>query len=284
MGARVLVLGATGQVGGTLVGELARRGIEVTAATRDPSRSQWSSGVRVARFDYADPSTYYGAVAGADRLFVMSPPGVAAVDRLVGPFFSRALPQFRHVVLMTAAGVETNEQIPLRKLELQLEGSGVGWTHLRPSWFMQNFHTFWKPGIDATGSILVPAGDAKTALIDARDIGEVAAAVLSENNHVGKAYTLTGPSALSYHEAAAILSHETGRQIGYQSIDDATFSASLVQAGLPRDYSELLVGMFGAVRAGFASTVTDAVPRLLGRPARTLAEYAADARALLSAR
>lgn len=279
----VLVLGGTGTVGSSLLTDLAGRGVQAAAATRDPSKLRRVAGVRAVRFDYTDASTFPSALEGVERVFVMLPSGHTVADRLLGPFLETALVRVKRVVTMTAAGVDMDEGIPLRKVERIVERSGVDWTHIRPSWFMQNFHTFWMGSIRTMGSIALPAADARTAFIDARDIAACAAAALVEEGHAGKAYTLTGPEALTYGEAAAILMRETGRRIAYQPVDDETFRGALLMAGLPADYAGFLVTLFGSVRAGFAARVTPDVQRILGRPGRTLTDYARDHKTLFAA-
>ncbi|MBI5546733.1 MAG: SDR family oxidoreductase [Deltaproteobacteria bacterium] len=275
MSAKILVLGATGTVGSLLVEELAKKGERINAATRDPSKHGKRPTVDYVRFDYQDGATFQAALEGVDRLFVVSPPGYAAADQLLAPFLDTALPKVRRVVTMSAAGVDANEEIPLRKVERTVERSGAAWTHLRPSWFMQNFNTFWLPGIQATGNVAVPAGEAKTAFVDARDIAASAAAALTTVGQAGKAYLITGGEALTYAEAAAILTRETGRRVSYLPIDDESFRRGLLQAGLPADYAGLMVGLFqNTVRAGHAARISGDVRALTGRAPRTLAEYA----------
>jgi len=232
--------------------------------------------VEAVALDLLDGATFKGALEGVDRLFVMTPPGHAQADRLLAPFLDAALPRVRQVVTMSASGVETSEEIPLRRLERTAERSGVAWTHLRPTWFMQNFHTFWLPGIEATGNVMVPAAQAQTAFVDARDIAAVAATALTSDGHAGKAYTLTGPEALTYGQAAEILTRETGRKVGYLPIDDATFEKALVEAGLPADYAGMMTGLFQSVRAGHAARTSPDVQAVTGRAPRNLVEYARD--------
>lgn len=274
MTGKALVLGATGTVGSRVVDELAGRGVAVRAATRDPSKAPVRHGVENVRFDLEDGGTFKAALEGVDRLFVMAPPGHAKADLLLAPFLDAALPRIRRVVTMSASGVEASDQIPLRKVELTVERSNAAWTHLRPTWFMQNFHTVWLPGIQATGNVMVPAGDAKTAFVDARDIAASAAVAFTGEGHAGRAYVLTGSEALGYAEAAQILTRETGRRVGYLPVDDASFEAALLRAGLPADYAATMVGLFQRVRAGAAAKVTQDVQQLTGAAARTLVDYA----------
>ena len=130
------------------------------------------------RFVFEEPSTYEAALAGVDRVFLLSPPGYADALRLVQPFIDVAGATVSRFVLMTASGVESDEAIPLRKVERAVEATGKRHVILRPTWFMDNFHTFWVHGIKTAGVIALPAAEAKTSLIDARDIADVATTLL----------------------------------------------------------------------------------------------------------
>ncbi len=262
---RILVLGSTGNVGKPLVQALTDAGETVVAASRNSA---------VARLDYSDPSTFAPVLEGVDRVFIVSPPGHYAADQLLAPFLEEAFKQPRKFVLLSADGVQFNDEAALRKVELKLEASGHRYVFLRPNWFMDNFHTFWLAPIQAAGIIPVPAGEAKSAFIDARDIAASAFAALTSDRFDNQAFSLSGPEALTYKEAAAILSRHAGRKIEYQHVEDQAFIASLIQAGMPRDYSEFLTSLFGFVRQGYASTVTDSVKTLTGKEPISLEEYA----------
>jgi uncharacterized protein YbjT (DUF2867 family) len=274
MAKSILVVGATGVVGTAVVEELVKAGHDVRAATRDPAKLR--GGGTGVRLDLAAPSTYAPALDGVDAVFLLSPAGHADSHGFVGPFLKAALSRARKIVTMTAAGVEYDDAVPLRKIELDVVRSGVPHVLLRPSWFDQNFHTYWHAGIAQAGVIAVPAADARTTFIDARDIGAAAAAVLQTDAYDGEAFTLTGPEALTYAEAAEHLSAAGGRRIRYTPIDDATFARATIAAGLPQDYTTILTALFGFVRQGAASRVDPSLARLLGRAPRTLADYARD--------
>jgi uncharacterized protein YbjT (DUF2867 family) len=141
---------------------------------------------------------------------------------------------------------------------------------------MDNFHTSWLAPIHEAGVIPLPAGDGRTSLIDARDIGASAAAALRTDRFDGRGYTLTGPEALSYAEMAATLSNAAGREIRYAAIDDESFVKSLTDAGAPGDLARYLAGLFGMVREGLTAAVSGAVEELTGRAPRAFAEYARD--------
>ena len=275
----ILVLGATGTVGRLLTEQLVRAGHTVRAATRNPARYD-GAGEPVA-LDLADPGTFAAALAGVERAFLLSPPGHANQFALLQPFVDALPDTVERVVLMTAQGVDADDAIPFRQLELHLAAAGRPHLVLRPSWFSQNFHSFWGHGIRTANTLALPAADARVAFIDARDIAESAAAALTRDDLADaaarhQAFILTGPEALTHAEASAVLSEALGRTIQYQSIDDDTFRAHLAPAGFPDDYVELLVGLFGFVRMGAAAEVNDHVQQLTGRSPRPLADYARD--------
>jgi uncharacterized protein YbjT (DUF2867 family) len=268
MGNRILVLGSTGNVGRPLVESLREAGEAVVAASRNPQ------GVGQVKLDLTDPTTFEPALEGVDRVFVVAPPGYAATHELLAPFLETAFRARRKFVLQSADGVQFNDQAPLRQVELRLERSGHPFVFLRPNWFMDNFHTFWLAPIQKAGVIPLPAGDSRSALIDVLDIAAAASAALRSSEFDGQAFSLSGPEALTYAEAAAVLSRHAGREIRYQPVDDASFVASLVEAGVPADYSQFLAVLFSFVRQGAASSVTGAVKALTGREPGTLDAYA----------
>jgi uncharacterized protein YbjT (DUF2867 family) len=277
MSNRILVVNSTGTVGRPLVQALAQRGESVLAATRTPATFPPTPGVQPVRFDYCDPSTFAPALAGVDRVFLLSPTGHWAAHELLLPFVEQATQdKQRKLVLMTASGAEVDDAIPLRQVERAIERSGSPYVFLRPSWFMDNFHTFWLTPIREAGVIPVPAADGRSGFIDARDIAAAAASALQTNRFDGRAFTLTGPASLTYGEAATILSAATGREIRYVPVDDATFLQSLTAAGVTDEYAQTLIMLFGGVRQGFADQVTADVETLTGQAPRTLAQYAQD--------
>jgi uncharacterized protein YbjT (DUF2867 family) len=278
MSTTTLVVGGTGTVGHNVAAGLRAAGADVVVATRDPARAQGGAeGVRRVRFDFTDGSSFGPALEGVDQVFLLAPPGYAAAHTLVAPFISAlAASRVARVVLMTAAGVESSEEIPLRKVERLVEATGRRFVVLRPTWFSDNFHTFWLGGITAAGVIALPAADAKTPFIDARDIADAAVAALTSDRFDGRAFTLTGPTSLGYDEAAAILSRAADRAIRYVPIDDAPFRATLVSHGLPADYADLLVTLFQAARAGYLPAPNGAIEELTGHAPRTLEDYARD--------
>lgn len=279
MSGRILVLGATGTVGAPLVAGLVARGERVRAASRQATAVP---GAEAVRFDHLDPATHEAAFEEVDRAYVLVPSGQLAILEILSPILDLAARRGVKVVLQSVFGVDADDSIPYRQAELQLERSGTSFVILRPNWFMDNFRTYWGEGIRSQGLIAVPAGEGRTSFIDARDIAASAAAALTTDRFDGRAFNLTGPEALGYGEAAAVLSGARGRTVTYRPVDDERFVAAVTQAGVPEGYARFLAAIFHPVREGWAAAVTGAVEELTGRPPRDLRSWARDQAAALS--
>jgi uncharacterized protein YbjT (DUF2867 family) len=268
---KILVTTPTGKVGQELVAILKARGatLRLGAHSVEKTRAAYP-GLEVVRLDHTDPATHAAAVAGVDAVYLASPgdfpsgPEKALVDaaRKAG---------VKRVVKLGAMGVELSDN-PIRQVEEHVRASGLAFTFLHPTWFMQNFTTSMAGAIKA-GTLAEPAADRKTAFIDARDIAAVAAKALLEPGHDGKTYTLTGPELLSRAEVVQALSKELGRPVAYLAVTDEQFRAA-VKGFLTPSYTELLSWLYSAVRAGQTEVRTDTVKELLGRPPIAFAQFA----------
>ncbi|MBX9841278.1 MAG: SDR family oxidoreductase [Xanthobacteraceae bacterium] len=278
MKGKVLVIGATGTVGRPLVKELLNKGHPVKAGSRTGRSVEGAEGVAL---EFGTPASFESAFDGVDRVYVLLPSGYANSKELLLPVIQTAASRKVKVVLQSVFGVDADDSIPYRQVEIALEKSATPYVILRPNWFANNFHTFWKAGIDH-GQIALPAGEGKSSFIDARDIAEGAAAALTNDSFNGKAFNLTGPEALSYADAARILSEAIGKPVTYNAINDETFIGILTDAGLSADYAAFLASIFHPVRQNWTAAVTGDVQTLTGRPPRSLKTYAADNLALLT--
>jgi uncharacterized protein YbjT (DUF2867 family) len=185
---KTLVTGATGNVGAAVVESLRERGVPVAAAVADPARvdGRWDDEVATVRLDFTDPSTFAGALAGVERVFLIRPPQIADVKRCFVPFIQTARASgVRHVVFSSVAGAQHKTWVPHHKIEVALMTSGLGWTILRPGFFSQNIGDHYRRDILEDGRIYLPAGRGRAAFIDARDVGEAAAVVLADVQGTG---------------------------------------------------------------------------------------------------
>jgi uncharacterized protein YbjT (DUF2867 family) len=155
-----------------------------------------------------------------------------------------------------------------------LADSGADWTIVRSSWFNQNFsESFWLDPI-LGGEVALPVGDVGEPFTDADDIAEVAAAVLTEDGHVGQIYELTGPRLLTFADAVDAIAAATGRDIRFTRVSEEDFAASLAAEQVPAEVVDLLLYLFTTVLDGRNAYLGDGVERVLGRPPRDFSHYA----------
>ena len=271
--AEFLILGASGQVGGELARQLEAAGHLVRRATsREPGPGQ-------VHVDLRTGAGVREALSGVDGAFLLAPPGYTNQDVLLAPVIDAAVALgVGKLVLMTAMGADADPTAPMRRAELALEASGIAWNVIRPNWFMQNFHTYWRHGIVTADAIQLPVGSARGSFIDVRDIAAVAAVLLQTDTFANRAFDLTGGEALSHDEVATLLSRELGRTIRFEDITPDAMRAGLLAAGLPADYADFMLVILHYFTLGAAERITDAVPMITGAPARTFADYARDYR------
>jgi len=281
MSRTVLVTGATGTVGRHVVDELAARedpgsDLRIRVAVRDPEEAaeRFDADEFVA-FDLEKPETWGETLAGVDAAFLLRPPTVDT-DEVTRFVDAMARTGVEHVVYLSTLGAEKNVLIPHHSIEKRILESGVDYTFLRASFFMQNLTEVHGWEIHERGEIAVPAGDGETSFVDARDLGAVAAMTLTEPGHENRAYDLTGPEALTYGEVAAVLSDALGRDVHYRSPSIPAFVLRWRDRGEPLAFALVMVAIYTTARVGLAGRVTDTVERILGRPPRDLRTFVAD--------
>jgi len=278
---RIVVTGATGTVGRAVVEQLVEEAAPVVAAVRDPERARSALGATPAvRFDFEDPSTYDETFRGAEKLFLVRPPAIAAVWQSIFPALRAAQAAgVRHVVFLSLLGAEQNPFVPHRWIEWYLQALIMDWTFLRPSFFMQNLSTTHRAEIRDGGEIFVPAGDGRTSFIDARDVAAVAGHVLTTDGHAHAAYALTGAEALTYAEVARILTDVLGRPIRYRDPSVLDFVRRHL-GERPLGFVLVMAGIYLTARFGLAAWRTPDVQRLLGRPPTSFRQFVEDYRSV----
>ncbi len=277
----ILVTGAPGNVGTPLVEELLCLGARVRVAAWDVvvARTAFGEAVEVVPFDFEKPETFT-AFDGAGRMFLLRPPQIADVDGVIVPALQAAAAAgVRHVVFLSIQGADKNRLVPHRKIEDRLRASGMAWTFVRAAYFMQNLSTTHAPEVRELDEIWVPAGrKSRTAHVDARDVAAIAARALVEDGHEGRAYTPTGPAALTYDEIAGLLTRELDRPIRYADPSFLAYWRRMRRRGMPRAMVGVTLGIYTAARMGFAAGLTDDVERITGRPPIAIDEFVHDAR------
>lgn len=269
----VLVTGATGHVGADVVSQLVARGVAVKAAVRSLESSTPSTATQVV-FDFESPTTFEPALEGVDRVFLMRPPHMSKAKAFKPFIDAMVTAQIKQVVFLSVQGAGQNFFVPHHGMEVLLKKSGLNWTLLRPSFFMQNLSTTHCADIRDRGEIFVPAGKGRTNFIDAADIAEAVAVCLTETGHARRAYEITGSEALTYAEVASILSEACHREITYPSPSSRQFKAHMRKSGHDDGFVGVMNSIYALARFGMAAGTTDDFEKLVGRKPHSLREWA----------
>ena len=165
-----------------------------------------------------------------------------------------------------------------RQEEKIIENSGIPYTFLRPNAFMQNFVNFYGHIIKAQNAFYLPTGNGKVSFADVRDIAAVAVQALTKNGsrHVNKVYEITGQEALSYYQAAEILSNATGKKIDYVNISDEEARGAMKEVGLNDWLINHQSDLYTYFRKGYASHISSAIEEVTGKKPITFAQFAKD--------
>jgi uncharacterized protein YbjT (DUF2867 family) len=282
----ILVTGASGNVGKEVLKQIAQTGAQVRAAFQSVSKAAAApSGFEIVSVDYQQPETLRAALKGVDRVFLVGPPTsqLPALERKAMDVIAQ--PDVRQVVKLSAMG--GREAIFPRQhaeSEAYIQSCGVPYTFLRPNGFMQNIVNYNAPTINTQNAFYGSEGDGRVSQIDIRDVAAVAVKALTEDGHIGKAYTLTGPEALMNREIAQVLSDALGREVRYVNLAPAQLKEALLSAGVTEWNADALLDLQRLYREGKAATVTRDVEQILGRKPITFAQFSRDYRYAFEAR
>jgi uncharacterized protein YbjT (DUF2867 family) len=278
----ILLTGATGTVGGAVLDRLAGAGAPLRALTRDAAKAGAlrARGVEAVVADFLQPDSLGPAVAGVGAVFLATPihPEQVAQARNV---IQAAAATGRRPRLVRLSVQKAAHDAPMRvgrqhaEVEAAVTASGLPYTLLRPQSFMQNTLAA-APTVAAEGTIYQPFGRGRLAMIDARDVGEVAAKVLTDAGHEGQVYTLTGPAAISFDDVARALGEVLQKAVRYVDVPPEAAKAAMLRRGVPEWVADALNEYAAAHSAGYSDYTTDDVARLTGHPATPYAQFARD--------
>ena len=274
----VLVTGASGNTGSGLVPALLKSGINVRAFVRNEAKAQAlkEAGAEIVIGDLDNPETIVPAVEGVDKIYLLTWNGPTQAQQVENVLKAATQSGNPHIVRHSMWGSEKSRIIQQGdRAEEAVMSSGLPWTLLKPTFFMQNTMMAAQT-IASDGVIYWDVGNGKIGMIDVRDIVDVAEAVLTGRGHEGKSYILTGPEAISFYEIASAFSKVLGKRIQYVCVPGEASLVSMMSMGVPewiaRGYGELMEGF----SEGFASSTTDNVATLTGHPARSFEQFACD--------
>ncbi|MFI6739470.1 SDR family oxidoreductase [Nonomuraea sp. NPDC050451] len=269
----ILITGANGTVSSAVLRSLTGTA-DVRVLVRDAAKAP--SGVEVAVGDLDDPATLDRAFQGVDTLWLLTAMGPQAPHAGMNAVWAARKVGVSHVVRMSAIGAAHDAPTRNGRLhalsDVELAASGLGWTVIRPAFFMQNLFG------SVNGDTLYGAtGEGRLGMIDVRDIGDFAAAVLrAPAQHKGSTYTLTGPASVSLRDAAAALGEVYGTPIAYQPVTPDDAQRSMLDAGLSPWIAAVTREYLTAYSEGWGDYTTPDFEKVMGRPARSFAAFARD--------
>ncbi|UNO40502.1 NAD(P)H-binding protein [Streptomyces sp. MST-110588] len=277
----IVVTGATGNIGRSLVDQLLARGASVRALTRDPERAGLPAGAETVRADLTDPASAARALEGAESVFLnLAAGGDRAADAVIDAAVKSGV---RRIVLNSSMavtdGFEDQDNFIARMhagLEQAVQSSGLEWTFVRGGMYATNALK-WAPEIRETGVVHDAHPQANGAPVHEADLAAVAAAALLDTTgeHLHQAYVVTGPAKLTMAEQVAEIGRAIGREIRFEEIPAEQAAEAMAGAHFPKDVALRLLDMFAST-IGTEPLITDTVQHVTGHPARTFTQWATD--------
>lgn len=279
---KILVTGPTGNVGTHVVRQLLAAGFPVrtVAHSRNSIEALRKAGTEVFEADFSEPGSMHAVFEGISRVFLLTPL-VPHMVRMGATLVEEAKKAgVKHIVRLSGMGADVDPGITLgrwhREVEREIENSGIAYTFLRPNSFMQTYAVFFGDSIKNRDAFYLPAGDGKVSLVDTRDVAAVAVEALTHKGHEGKAYTLTGPEALSNTRVSEILSEVMGRAIRYVDVSDESARQRMKNAQIPDWLIDVLMELYQLHRGGATSAVLPTVEQVTGKPPISFRRFALD--------
>jgi uncharacterized protein YbjT (DUF2867 family) len=282
----ILVTGATGNTGSTVLQQLEARGARLRAMVRgqpDGALRDTSATIVVGNFD--DPRSLDAALEGVSRAYLVTPSSPHAEAQQVRFAELAAAAGVRHLVKLSQLAAD--EASPVRFLryhaavERRIRELGIGFTFLRPNLYFQGLLAF-QSMIAKAGRFVAPIGEARVSAVDVRDIAAVAATVLTEHGHEGKTYTITGPAAVTHTDIASAITEAIGRPVAFGDVSPEAFAGALAAAGVPPWQVDGLLEDYAHYARGEAATVSPHVLEVTGVKPHDIRTFARDyARAFL---
>lgn len=285
---KILISGATGNVGLEVIKALAAldHQHDIYAGLRDLQKREAALDsfpvVKQMEFDFDKIDRFQTYLNGIDVLFLLRPPHISDVKKHFQPLIDAAKVEgVQHIVFLSVQGAETSVIIPHHKIEKLIVQSGIGYTFLRPAYFMQNFSTTLLKDITTKNRVFLPAGKAKFNLIDVKDVGKVAAKILIEpDEYKNQVYELTNAEQLDFESMCTILSKGIGRKIQFVSPNLISFFLQKRKESVPLPFIFVMVMLHYLPRFQKTLPTTDWVEKLLGRLPNTFNEFVERERSL----
>jgi len=274
----ILITGASGTVGQEVLNQIVKTGQPIRAAFQSATKASTApASVETVIMDYNQPGTIRAALRDVDKVFLVGPvaPNLPELERKATDEIARS--GIRQIVKLSAMGGRA-ATFPRQHQESEdyIKSSRIPYTFLRPNGFMQNMVNYNGAAIRSQNAFYGSQGDGQVSHIDLRDIAAVTVKVLTEDGHLNKIYTLTGPEALTNSRIAEILSRTLGREIKYVDLPAAQMKQALLTAGMPEWNADGILDLSELYRTGGSSIVSTDVEHILARRPISFAQFALD--------
>ncbi|MEU4803795.1 NmrA family NAD(P)-binding protein [Actinosynnema sp. NPDC023587] len=267
----ILVTGATGTVGGSVVRQLLAAGVEVRALTRDPAGARLPVGVEVVGGTFAEPSSLLPALRGVTRVHLVSMGGDG--PEIVDVLVRAGVERLTHLGHDDPSRADDDPfEAWHRVFRKAIEDSGMAWTHLFPGEFMANTRE-WAASVRAESVVRAPFGGWSTALVHEDDIAAMAVRALLEDGHAGRAYQPTGPEPVVRRDAVRLIGEAVGRPVRFEELTPEQAREQWRDL-YPPEVAEWFLEI--GARAGGMDWVSPDVEAVLGRPGLTFRQWALD--------
>ena len=233
-------------------------------------------GAEVVVGDMDRPETLGKAVAGVDKVYLITPGGQTGATQARSLIEAVKSVGRLPIVRQTGFGPSKSRIIQQHEeIEKLLEASGLPYTLIKPTFFMQNMMMAAQT-VASDGMVYMPFKNGRLGMIDVRDVVDVAFKVLTSAGHDGKTYVLTGPASISLHDVADGLTKALGKQVTYVDVPPEAAREAIVGMGMPEWDADGYVELFEGFSEGFADMTTPHVEQLTGHPARSFETFARD--------
>jgi uncharacterized protein YbjT (DUF2867 family) len=282
---KVLVTGASGTVGNLVVRKLAEQGVSVRGVVRRQQsaaalRGAELPGVEVVVADLANEAAVTPLMDGVDAVFLVAANVPDQLDQELFVIRAAAAAKVGRLVKLSVGGASPEAPLALARVhhaaEQELTASGLTFSVLRPSFFMDNLLQYI-PWIDSSGNVPLPTGDGAMSMINSRDIADVAAAELANDSAENRDLVLTGPEALTVDQAMTRIGEVIGRPLSHLDASREEFLRRYTADGNTSEYAEDIATLYdGILRQGYGAGITDTVEKVTGHAPRTITDFARD--------
>jgi uncharacterized protein YbjT (DUF2867 family) len=280
----ILVTGATGTVGREVIKQLSLvDGVRVRAGVHSVIKGENLKrlpDVELVEIEFTDPESLHAAFTHVDKVFLITPFTDNQVEMAKTLIDEAKKAGVKHIVKLSALGADQETGLLLgrwhREIEEYIAQSGIPFTFLRPSSFMQNLVNYNSKTIKEANTFYLSTGNGKVGYIDSRDIASVGVELLTGHGHEGMAYDLTGPEALSADELAAIISEVTGKPVNYTDVPEESTREAMKTENVPGWMIDAMLELHHSYKSGKGDYITNTVEELIGRKPHTFRQFVQD--------